>query len=292
GTIIPNTYYAKVTGVSTDKWSLGLAYFKGLLLAPPFILPVTLGVIVVRWKRWTRVPGLLFMVICSVAYTTYVVWAGGDHMPALRLFVPVMPILWVTSASLIEGATVSPTGKIACGLLLSCGLIVQLGSDTLNPARMDPGAFTGVVIGTWIDENVPEGTTIAVHAAGGTPFTADNRTYIDMLGLNDAHIARRVITETRAPFQSVPGHGKGDAAYVLKRQPDIIIAGPGPGTRVDERPYYLTDVELAETKEFFDQYTLRRVIIDMRAKHPHHRAFELWREGFIEFLYYERNRTP
>jgi hypothetical protein len=62
---------------------------------------------------------------------------------------------------------------------------------------------------------------VAVDAAGAVPYFSGLRS-LDMLGLNDAHIARH----HDASFgRGVQGHELGDGAYVLSRAPDIIVAG-------------------------------------------------------------------
>jgi len=62
------------------------------------------------------------------------------------------------------------------------------------------------------------GTLIAVVAAGAIPFESGLET-IDMLGLNDEHIAHRDLEVGLLPA----GHEKYDSEYVLDRRPDIII---------------------------------------------------------------------
>jgi hypothetical protein len=63
-------------------------------------------------------------------------------------------------------------------------------------------------------------TVIAVASAGAIPFYSRLPT-IDMYGLNDAHIAR-------VPFPKAPGRMmKWDNAYVLSRNPDLIVINRG-----------------------------------------------------------------
>jgi hypothetical protein len=49
-----------------------------------------------------------------------------------------------------------------------------------------------------------------------------NHKVIDMLGLNDIHIARTV---TQRMGKGRAGHEKGDGKYVLSRSPDFILMG-------------------------------------------------------------------
>ncbi len=61
------------------------------------------------------------------------------------------------------------------------------------------------------------GATIAVDAAGKVPYVSGLRA-IDMLGLNDHHIAR---TPER---EFLVGHSRYDPGYILEREPDLIMA--------------------------------------------------------------------
>jgi hypothetical protein len=85
-------------------------------------------------------------------------------------------------------------------------------------------------IGRWLRERMPEDTTIAVIPAGAIPYESRLVT-IDMLGINDEHIAHRDLNLGRF----AAGHEKFDSAYVLGRSPDIIILedtlARGPRTR-------------------------------------------------------------
>jgi hypothetical protein len=59
---------------------------------------------------------------------------------------------------------------------------------------------------------------VAVEAAGALPYYSQRPT-IDILGLNDRHIAS---LDVATIGQGKPGHEKIDIPYVLDRRPDII----------------------------------------------------------------------
>ena len=131
--------------------------------------------------------------------------------------------------------------------------------------HLDPAASVGRDVGMWIQQNLPAPSTIALNTAGSTPFFAPQHRFIDMLGLNDRHIAHRQIKEQRTWMQQFPGHGKGDGQYVLSRQPDYIILGPAQGLPANPEfvdshhvVWFLSDQELAETDEFHKHYQLRK----------------------------------
>jgi hypothetical protein len=148
---------------------------------------------------------------------------------------------------------------------LICMQFVWSNQKMRDAQHIDPAASVGRDVGMWIQQNLPAHSTIALNTAGSTPFFAPQHHFIDMLGLNDRHIAHRQIKERRTWMQQFPGHGKGDGQYVLKRQPDYIILGPAQGLPanpefVDSQHvvWFLSDQELAETEEFHKHYQLRK----------------------------------
>jgi arabinofuranosyltransferase len=90
---------------------------------------------------------------------------------------------------------------------------------------------------------------LAVTAAGCLPYWSGFPS-LDMIGLNDHHIARR-----RPPNmgRGLIGHEMGDGAYVLDRRPDIIVFGIG------IRPVFRTGEELSRMPQFHEWYAPVRV---------------------------------
>ena len=72
-----------------------------------------------------------------------------------------------------------------------------------------------IELGRYLGKNY-QGKLLASDAAGKIPYYSGLRT-IDMLGLNDRHIAR-----IQPTFFEV-GHNKYDADYVLSLCPDLIV---------------------------------------------------------------------
>lgn len=87
-----------------------------------------------------------------------------------------------------------------------------------NPPVSVQAATVGKTLGAAFADRDP---LMAVDAAGAIPFFSGLRS-LDMLGLNDAHIAR---AHDDSFGQGVQGHELGDGDYVLSREPDIIVAG-------------------------------------------------------------------
>ncbi|HZY65723.1 MAG TPA: hypothetical protein VFE21_07580, partial [Rubrobacteraceae bacterium] len=105
-------------------------------------------------------------------------------------------------------------------------------------------------IGEALESRDPD-ALVAANAVGALGYYSDLR-ILDMLGLNNAYIARH---GSKDPEQ-FPGHQVGDGRYVLSREPDYIIPyGIKPIYRVDSTvPYFVGDRELASLPEFHAEY--------------------------------------
>lgn len=264
GDFLPNTFYVKATGFSTDRLIYGLDYISDFFFQPPFLplLAIVLGILCWQNGNWTLKHSYLAAII--FVHLLYVTWVGGDHMQAFRFIVPVigllgyLVVLCLSSLIANKRPAIYPALPVLAVLLLT----MQIYSYKLNPMRMDRAAYVGRSIGIHINRAWPSGSLVAVNTAGSTPYYADKHTYIDMLGLNDRHIARRVINpgDIRLPWQSIPGHAKGDGRYVLDRRPDYIITGPAEGA-LAERPWFLSDLEIGEDPRLAEQYVLEQEIV-------------------------------
>ena len=74
----------------------------------------------------------------------------------------------------------------------------------------------------WIEDNAPPGALVASTPAGSIAFNLKHHRVIDMLGLNDEHIAH---TDGKHLGFGRAGHEKGDGKYVMSRSPDYILMG-------------------------------------------------------------------
>ena len=241
----PLTFYAKTSLPFLERVSQGFRYVARALDDVPvvafslLVLPLALAA--------GRVRGATPLIFFPIAFhLTYVVWAGGDHMPAARMLVPlIVPAAWLV---LSFSSELSRTA----GASLVCAMAVAtLTQGTFRPPQLkDPAAFVGEIVGHCIDETWPRGISVALNTAGSTPFYAsDGRNFIDMLGLNDPVIAKRRDVPIITRGQNLPGHHKGDGAYVLSRSPNRIIVGPAEGTDVSSA-WFLSGAELAQMPEF------------------------------------------
>lgn len=219
---VPNTFHAKVAGGSA-VWAHGYAYsFSaiqsfGLLL---FVFPYLLfGDTVNRRARLT-------CLWVSTVYLAYVGYVGGDYIPGFRFLLPLMPLWCALAASSLDLAGSRLAG--ARGTWLAGGLLLVLaGTATAReyvthefwPAQ-DKRHRELVAAGKMLNEILPADAWIAATAAGRVPYFARRRC-VDMMGLSDRTIARQPAKV--GDTLELAGHLKGDGAYVLDRQPDVIV---------------------------------------------------------------------
>jgi hypothetical protein len=116
-------------------------------------------------------------------------------------------VLWTFSVSFLPAATL--TGNQARSNHVCVKSATEMNEDYF-------------VVGTWLKAHLPATTRIAVNAAGIVPFVSGLPT-VDMLGLNDAHVARRALSASARG--SIAGHEKHDADHVLSLRPDLIFLG-------------------------------------------------------------------
>jgi arylsulfatase A-like enzyme len=198
--------------------------------------------------------------------------AGGDHMGYARFLVPVFVLLAWAAASAgtprrpasatAEAAAAEPAagaggrGAVPVGLAWKLAIAVNaVAWAVLAPLRPDAAAALGAPVGRFLSAHLPAGSLVALATAGSTPYHAPEIEFIDTLGLNDPVIARRRPAILRTAWQLVPGHQKGDGAYVLARAPDVIILGPATGYlgHVPNR-WFLSDLELLGEPAFRERY--------------------------------------
>lgn len=213
GDWLPNTFYAKRGGDlplihrGVDYAREFFAQYGGfsLLLVPLAFLGS---------RARNRAALLLGIVALRLAFH---VWSGGPYMGHHRFLVPVLPFLDVLV--LLAVATLpAPTGVRGAIAVVAAAAAVA-GAWWHEPvyraqyqtyARGLAGAH--ITFGKAVHDHTAPGTLIAIDDAGAAPYYSD-RANVDMLGLNDAHIAH------------LPGrfYEKFDVSYVLQRRPDLIV---------------------------------------------------------------------
>jgi hypothetical protein len=162
-------------------------------------------------------------------------------------FVAAGVALWLASRKRPISAT--PAGFL---LLLACLVLPMAFDPQIRVCRReDAAAQYGRPVGEWLRTHLPSDALVATNAAGALPYFSDLPT-LDMLGLTDRHIAR-----SRPDRRQWVGHERGDGAYVLSRQPAIIIFG-GPEGSLEPWPFP-GDRQLAADPGFARLYEPHRV---------------------------------
>lgn len=263
GSFIPNSFYAKVGVPLSIRMEAGLRYLAGYAIHPPcplLLLLILLAAMLLR-SVWAKRLGYLLSIIGT--YLVYVVVvAGGDHMPAYRFMAPITVPLAYALYLAVRALLPRPDRAAVLGVLGVAMVLpaLQLVSPPLNP-QIDPAAVVGAAVGKHIQRAWPAGALVALNTAGSTPYYAKDLRFIDMLGLNDAHIARQKVREILLEKQNWPGHAKGDGRYVLSRQPDYIIMGAAEGTAAWQ-PVFLSDLQIAQDPRLAAHYEGVEVWID------------------------------
>lgn len=226
GDWFPNTYYLKLTGIPIlERLADGLNFtWLSLWRSFPLWAAVCVG-LALQPLRHLGVGLSLF-----AALALYQTWAGGDAWARDRFLLPLMPALIVAASFYIArlAAALSATPPMRAGILALAAFVIAAVSNlsfTRECLLIDPPLYTqdnqeNVFRALAFKELSDPDATIAVSWAGAPPYFAD-RPGIDLLGKNDAHVARLPAQPLRRP----PGHRKWDIDYSLDRlKPDVIAA--------------------------------------------------------------------
>lgn len=228
GDPLPNTFYAKTGG--------GLAQaLRGLGYAGTFALgmggPLLLLILAPLRGGWAALAGWRgYLLLLVGVYSAYIIAVGGDHFPGERFFVPLVP--WV-ALLMADGARrlyarlrarpdAARLAPAALALLIALYSAYALGRSAAFDQIIqgdDESVWIWREIGWWMADHAAPGESIAAMGAGAIAYYGDRET-IDLLGLNDRHIAR---IESPAIGSGTAGHEKRDPAYVLDvRRPTYI----------------------------------------------------------------------
>ncbi|WP_158887098.1 hypothetical protein [Amycolatopsis anabasis] len=272
GYLMPNALAAKAGGSLAWQLEEGWAYVAGFGLAHQgFALLAAAGLAAICYPRPGGSPEsaharsvvwLLF--ILALGYLVFILFTGGDWMPAWRMLAPVPPLLAVASVAAYGVVTSAPaadrlrlparrmTAAVAVGL---SGL--SLFVSVMSPAMADEmhdwrTKIAGMQeIGSWLGERLPPGSVLSTYANGALSYRAGTRvSVVDVLGLTDEHIARKgKRDETAGPV----GHIVTDFDYVVNERRPTVAVTTGSG--------YLPSQECAVPNVYADDYgvaTFRR----------------------------------
>lgn len=222
----PNTFYAKLSGNLPSLIPIGIEYLVRFMVTGGIILVVLALLALIARQCYSPVFFILFLQV--IFHMLYVVRVGGDYMLFSRFLVPVIPPLLVLSGIGIAN-TFEFLGGFGKRLLPATVFLVSLTLTFLSYQPYELKNFNTIralrsereIIADWLTENMSADTKIALNAVGVIPYRTGFYT-IDMLGLNNLHIARAPADLT-VDGQVFVGHFKHDGDYVCSLKPDIVI---------------------------------------------------------------------
>jgi hypothetical protein len=231
GEWLPNTAYVKISLSHVYAW-LGLLYVgRGLVYLSPLVPAVLLlgGLAALRpgaGARARRVR-LAFLSTLAGVWCVYVALVGGDIFPAFRQLVPVAVLAAFGLAEAARWLAERPRPAAANAALVAAGAVLlaltfvhQSGHHQTRRARAERFEWRGQVVGLALKRGFAgQEPRVAVTAAGAIPYWSELPA-LDMLGLNDHYLARHRPDDFG---QGDPAHELGDADYVLRRQPDLVV---------------------------------------------------------------------
>ncbi len=259
GDIVPNTFHAKVGGLSAE---VGVRYVWSFLADGPLLLLIP----AVFARNGKLCAGLVHLAIVAL----YIVAIGGDVFSHSRFLLPVFPVVIATSLSGIS--TLLDRNKMVGVLALACiPLSISWSlwvpstpydniSETLSNTRltMDKRAtsrhfnFESDEVTKIYAEHLrsasPPIDLVALIAIGRIGYYSQV-TVLDLVGLIDPTIAKSSSGESYSHLH-LPGHQRSNADYVFERAPDLIKI-PKRGAAVYPLPAFIDLWEDPRLPEFY-----------------------------------------
>lgn len=251
---LPNPARVKVA-FTPQRLGEGLHYlgdavpYLGALMIPA-VAAIVVGLLGRGGSRRTSMLGVQL-----IAWLAYVAIIGGDIFPARRHWVPAIVIAAMLVADLAQwlsrqGGTVRLASWVGTGTMLVLLVATQQIDPEAERAVQERWEWEGKDVGELLRKAFGAADPlIACDAAGCIPYFTKFRA-IDMMGLNDYHIARQRPPEFG---RRALGHELGDGKYVLDREPDLILWSIPTGSN---RPVSPSAVQMAQDRRFARDYRL------------------------------------
>ncbi len=227
GDWVPNTAYSKVA-FTPERITQGAAYWWGGMRSLwPLWLPAGLGLAAGCLTPARRGRTLLVALPLGV-WSLWVILIGGDIFPGRRhLLVSICLMAWLAGEAFVFlGERLHGAARYALPLLAALSLVgtgaLQWSADPTHlralreVAWADRGESLGRLLGRHFAQAQP---LVAVTAAGAIPYFS-KLPALDMLGLNDRYLAHHPPANLGV---GRIGHELGDGAYVLDREPDLVV---------------------------------------------------------------------
>jgi hypothetical protein len=242
--------------------SQGIEYLeKSLARYDVLLLALVLLVLWALWRRGGSLPRrpprgghpayprrLTPLAFIALAWLVQVAVQGGDNMVGGRILIPALPLVYVALVALARELPLAPAAAVVA---LLCGALVvrYLGDEEVarQAGSWRKGAVVYRAAGEILRDRFPPDSLVALNPAGMIPYYSELPT-IDMLGLNDLHIAHEGKRDAMMRF----AHQVGDGAYVLRREPDVILFGGF--LKREASPYFVSDRQIWASKRFQRDY--------------------------------------
>lgn len=229
GYLLPNAVFAKAGGGYLYHALRGAHYTFQFLAAGAALLMIL--IVVAALLRFDR-PVVRYGVVGLGAYSALILLAGGDWMPQFRFFAPVMPLICMLGAIGLgalgeQWRDESATRARAFTATLAIVIFSLFLGGSIQVSEIDRSIriFVAPTVGghekaAWLQESSTEGDSMALVDSGILAYETE-LLIIDMIGLNDAHIAH---LSPQFPRGLAPGNGFGkwDVDYVLGIEPTYI----------------------------------------------------------------------
>lgn len=229
GDIVPNTYYAKANGGWLHLMAGAGYVLRFTVIASP-LLALVVAAIIAKPRQLLTNELFVFLLLFVAVYCVYVIKVGADPksaFPMWRHFVHIAPF-WIGLVALSVNHLFKRL-RIGVLVLLSAvflvdGAVVYLNREPVVNAPLQSIGKYGFLKAQeppngyflWLSKFSNVDTLSAVSLAGEWPYYVPGR-YIDILGLNDRHIAKFGKYAAKGLTDS-----KTDMNYVLTRKPAII----------------------------------------------------------------------
>lgn len=216
----PNTYYAKVSGPLPERLDHAMTQLRDIALKSG-LLAYLLAILFETFdaiknsleKRAWPLSKVGFEAVFAVCWLMYWFYIGGDIFDE-RFLLALYPMGIYALLKVSGQIWVSRPSMLLIGLVMLLQLSPLLTDERFGYSIPKYDAF--IELGEFLQRNYA-GKTLAIDAAGKAPYFSKLPT-IDMLGLNDVHIAHLDVS------YFLVGHNKFDPDYVLARKPDLIAS--------------------------------------------------------------------
>jgi hypothetical protein len=231
GSLLPNTFISKSGGADVMKGLKYLGLFGIWTLLPLAIVPWLRGLLRPSSYKFAGLGN--FWAMLALAWMAYIFCIGGDFME-FRMMAPAIPgLLWLALKFADEKIQKGPIGHLAWILVVLMQAIYWIGFGAWGPRGfVQPVAQLRHETGNPKSGLIAQGHTLEVFCglqpqvimatggAGAQAYCHDLPT-IDMIGLNDARVAREGLLT-----KGIPGHARfATYDYLVERQVNIVVGG-------------------------------------------------------------------